>query len=129
MRNYFDTLCFSNIQLFFFGRSRGSQAMPPYIPEDEVKSCCGFMVTESVSIRWFIIMIAFVGFCCTIVGTVLGAVQTHSSEYITVTLILIGEFLSLIYLLPHHPLSRNIFLRDGLFSFSWVGLKSSQIQF
>ena len=36
-------------------------------------------------------MIAFVGLCCTVVGTVLGAVKTHNSEYVTVTLLMIGE--------------------------------------
>ncbi|MPC62590.1 hypothetical protein E2C01_056677 [Portunus trituberculatus] len=50
------------------------------------------MVTQAVSIRWFIIMIAFVGLCCTVVGTVLGAVKTYNSEYVTITLLMIGEY-------------------------------------
>lgn len=49
------------------------------------------MVTQAVSIRWFIIMIAFVGLCCTVVGTVLGAVKTYNSEYVTITLLMIGK--------------------------------------
>lgn len=54
------------------------------------------MVTQAVSIRWFIIMIAFVGLCCTVVGTVLGAVKTYNSEYVTITLLMIGVGIVLI---------------------------------
>ncbi|XP_018017707.2 transcription factor mef2A [Hyalella azteca] len=54
------------------------------------------LVTQAVSIRWFIIMIAFVGLCCTVVGTVLGAIKTHNSEYVTITLLMIGVGIVLI---------------------------------
>ncbi|KAF2348379.1 hypothetical protein FHG87_020866 [Trinorchestia longiramus] len=64
--------------------------------EEEGKSCCGMLVTQAVSIRWFIIMIAFVGLCCTVVGTVLGAIKTHNSEYVTITLLMIGVGIVLI---------------------------------
>ncbi|XP_063852147.1 uncharacterized protein LOC135095309 [Scylla paramamosain] len=76
--------------------SRGSPRGPPYLGEEEAKSCCGLMVTQAVSIRWFIIMIAFVGLCCTVVGTVLGAVKTYNSEYVTITLLMIGVGIVLI---------------------------------
>ncbi|KAK3875223.1 hypothetical protein Pcinc_019884 [Petrolisthes cinctipes] len=76
--------------------SRGSPRGPPYLGEEEAKSCCGLLVTQAVSIRWFIIMIAFVGLCCTVVGTVLGAVKTYNSEYVTITLLMIGVGIVLI---------------------------------
>lgn len=88
------TISHSNVSLSlpFFFRSRGSPRGPPYLGEEEAKSCCGLLVTQAVSIRWFIIMIAFVGLCCTVVGTVLGAVKTYNSEYVTITLLMIGEY-------------------------------------
>lgn len=55
------------------------------------KSCCGVMVTQTVSIRWFIVMIAFVGICCAVVGTVLGAMRSSGREHLTVSLLMIGE--------------------------------------
>lgn len=76
-------------QLFRSGTSR--RVPSPYLGEEEAKSCCGLLVTQAVSIRWFIIMISFVGFCCTVVGTVLGAVKTNNSEYVTITLLMIGK--------------------------------------
>ena len=48
--------------------------------ETESKSCCGLAASQTVSIRWFIVMIAFVGICCSVVGTVLGL------EHLTVSL-------------------------------------------
>ncbi|CAL4108026.1 unnamed protein product [Meganyctiphanes norvegica] len=82
--------------IFGSRRSRSSPRGPPYLGEEEGKSCCGLMVTQAVSIRWFIIMIAFVGLCCTVVGTVIGAVKTYNSEYVTITLLMIGVGIVLI---------------------------------
>nr|CAD7429770.1 unnamed protein product [Timema monikensis] len=69
-------------------RSRRSQH---YTPEEEPKSCCGVVVTQTVSIRWFIVMIAFVGICCAVVGTVLGAMKASGREHLTVSLLMIGS--------------------------------------
>jgi len=70
-------------------RSRGSM----YAGEESGKSCCGVVVTQTVSIRWFIVMIAFVGICCAVVGTVLGAMRTSGREHLTVSLLMIGTFI------------------------------------
>ena len=61
-----------------------------FLGEDDPKSCCGVTVTQTVSIRWFIVMIAFVGICCSIVGTVLGAMKASGREHLTVSLLMIG---------------------------------------
>ena len=63
--------------------------------EGESKTCCGLAVSQTVSIRWFIVMIAFVGICCSVVGTVLGAMKAQGREHLTVSLLMIGESLSL----------------------------------
>ena len=55
------------------------------------KACCGVTVTQAVSIRWFIVMIAFVGICCSVVGTVLGAMKASGREHLTVSLLMIGK--------------------------------------
>lgn len=60
-------------------------------PEGESKTCCGLAVSQTVSIRWFIVMIAFVGICCSVVGTVLGAMKAQGREHLTVSLLMIGE--------------------------------------
>ncbi|XP_075559160.1 uncharacterized protein LOC142590660 isoform X4 [Dermacentor variabilis] len=62
----------------------------------EPKHCCGVLVTQTVSIRWFIVMIAFVGLCCAIVGTVLGALKATGREHLTVSLLMIGVGIVLI---------------------------------
>ncbi len=72
---------------FDYFRSRGSM----YAGEESGKSCCGVMVTQTVSIRWFIVMIAFVGICCAVVGTVLGAMRSSGREHLTVSLLMIGK--------------------------------------
>ena len=77
--------------MFLNCRSRGSERAAGYLGDEDMKSCCGVLVTQAVSIRWFIIMIAFVGLCCTVVGTVLGAVKNNTSEYLTITLLMIGK--------------------------------------
>ena len=38
-------------------------------------------------------MIAFVGICCSVVGTVLGAMKASGREHLTVSLLMIGKFL------------------------------------
>lgn len=60
------------------------------------KACCGVTVTQAVSIRWFIVMIAFVGICCSVVGTVLGAMKASGREHLTVSLLMIGVGIVLI---------------------------------
>jgi len=64
--------------------------------EEEAKSCCGVSVSQTVSIRWFIVMIAFVGICCAVVGTVLGAMKASGREHLTVSLLMIGVGIVLI---------------------------------
>ena len=59
--------------------------------DGESKTCCGLAVSQTVSIRWFIVMIAFVGICCSVVGTVLGAMKAQGREHLTVSLLMIGE--------------------------------------
>jgi len=53
-------------------------------------------VSQTVSIRWFIVMIAFVGICCAVVGTVLGAMKASGREHLTVSLLMIGVGIVLI---------------------------------
>ncbi|GAB6032628.1 hypothetical protein CHUAL_011507 [Chamberlinius hualienensis] len=77
-------------------RSRGTPRGSHYTPEDEPKHCCGVAVTQTVSIRWFIVMIAFVGLCCAVVGTVLGALKATGREHLTVSLLMIGVGIVLI---------------------------------
>lgn len=75
--------------IFKFFRSRRSGQT--YTSEDQPKSCCGVLLTQTVSIRWFIVMIAFVGVCCAIVGTILGAMKASGREHLTVSLLMIGK--------------------------------------
>jgi len=65
------------------------------------------MVSQSVSIRWFIVMIAFVGICCAIVGTVLGAMKASGREHLTVSLLMIG---TLFKGCPPYPLTNLEFI-------------------
>ncbi|XP_076332144.1 uncharacterized protein LOC143237127 isoform X1 [Tachypleus tridentatus] len=83
------------------GRNRlngrmGTFTAPAASETEEPKHCCGVMVTQTVSIRWFIVMIAFVGLCCAIVGTVLGALKATGREHLTVSLLMIGVGIVLI---------------------------------
>ena len=79
--------------LFLFFRSRTSLRGAPLLASEEPdqKNCCGVAVTQTVSIRWFIVMIAFVGICCSVVGTVLGAMKASGREHLTVSLLMIGK--------------------------------------
>ncbi|CAG0879840.1 unnamed protein product [Darwinula stevensoni] len=63
---------------------------------EEPKSCCGLVVNQAASIRWFIVLIAFVGLCCAVVGTVLGALRATGREHLTVSLLMIGVGIVLI---------------------------------
>ncbi|XP_035224242.1 histone-lysine N-methyltransferase SETD1A-like [Stegodyphus dumicola] len=74
---------------------------PAASESDEPKHCCGVMVTQTVSIRWFIVMIAFVGLCCAIVGTVLGALKATGREHLTVSLLMIGKYFSFSLIISH----------------------------
>ncbi|XP_013784829.1 uncharacterized protein LOC106468923 [Limulus polyphemus] len=77
--------------------TRGAVYTAPAASEnDEPKHCCGLIVTQAISIRWFIAMIAFVGLCCAVVGTVLGALKTTGREHLTVSLLMIGVGIVLI---------------------------------
>uniref|UniRef100_A0A1B6LQ45 Uncharacterized protein n=1 Tax=Graphocephala atropunctata TaxID=36148 RepID=A0A1B6LQ45_9HEMI len=71
------------------GRRR-SRLSPHFTPEDEPKSCCGVAVSQTLSIRWFIILIFLVGICCAVVGTILGAMKATGREHLTVSLLMIG---------------------------------------
>ena len=62
-----------------------------YSADEEPKSCCGVLVGQPVSIRWFILLILLVGLCCAVVGTVLGAMKASGREHLTVSLLMIGE--------------------------------------
>lgn len=76
---------------------------------EEPKHCCGVMVTQTVSIRWFIVMIAFVGLCCAIVGTVLGALKATGREHLTVSLLMIGKSkLTFVYILFVKPVKTDL---------------------
>ena len=72
-------------------RSRRYPRGQHYTPEEEPKSCCGVVLTQAISIRWFIVIIAVVGICCAVVGTVLGAMKASGRDHLTVSLLLIGE--------------------------------------
>jgi len=74
-----------------FARRRGGcEGVEAGLFEDDSKPCCGVLVSQSVSIRWFVVMIAFVGICCAVVGTVLGAMKASGREHLTVSLLMIG---------------------------------------
>ncbi|XP_059081777.1 uncharacterized protein LOC131879454 isoform X2 [Tigriopus californicus] len=85
-----------------FGRSHFRH--PPFFGDEDFraggsgsgKNCCGVHVTQTVSIRWFIVMIAFLGICCSVVGTVLGALKASGREHLTVSLLMIGVGIVLI---------------------------------
>lgn len=74
----------------------GGMGVEASLLEDDCKTCCGVLVSQSVSIRWFIVMIAFVGICCAVVGTVLGAMKASGREHLTVSLLMIGVGIVLI---------------------------------
>ncbi|XP_044734067.1 putative uncharacterized protein DDB_G0277255 isoform X2 [Chrysoperla carnea] len=78
------------------GMRRSRRSGQTYTSEDQPKSCCGVLLTQTVSIRWFIVMIAFVGVCCAIVGTILGAMKASGREHLTVSLLMIGVGIILI---------------------------------
>lgn len=63
----------------------------PYASEEEPKTCCGMSASQAVSIRWFIIVIAVIGICCTLAGTALGAARSAGKEHLTLSLLMIGK--------------------------------------
>lgn len=63
------------------------------------KSCCGIYLTQAVSIRWFIILIAFFGVCCSVAGTILGALKASVGEHLTISLLMIGNLFNSVLLL------------------------------
>ncbi|XP_054282523.1 uncharacterized protein LOC128999841 [Macrosteles quadrilineatus] len=68
----------------------GRRRSPHFASEDQPKSCCGVAVSQTLTVRWFIILIFLVGLCCAIVGTVLGAMKATGREHLTVSLLMIG---------------------------------------
>ena len=78
------------------------------------KSCCGLanIMTQALSVRWFIVLIAFVGVCCAVVGTVLGAMKASGREHLTVSLLMIGEWqffsATIIIISSHGALNQTI---------------------
>lgn len=55
------------------------------------KQCCGLLATHSVAIRWLVVVIAFLGLLCSVVGTIVGVVKATGREHLTVALLLIGK--------------------------------------
>lgn len=54
-------------------------------------ACCGFLLlSQTVSVRWFIVIIAFVGLSCAVVGTVLGTLRSAGRQNLTVALLMIS---------------------------------------
>merc|ERR1719445_1889660 len=85
------------------------------------KTCCGVVVSQTVSIRWFIVMIAFVGICCAVVGTVLGAMKASGREHLTVSLLMIGVGIVLITV---SGIAWRLTSQDGPSCRSMLGLSS-----
>ena len=81
----------------FVGGLGAGDVHPHHHHHPDSKTCCGVSVSQTVSIRWFIVMIAFVGICCAVVGTVLGAMKASGREHLTVSLLMIGQYHSLQY--------------------------------
>jgi len=113
----------------FSRRSRNDdveqQQQQTCIPHDspDVKSCCGVSVSQTVSIRWFIVMIAFVGICCAVVGTVLGAMKASGREHLTVSLLMIGVGIVLITV---SGIAWRLTSQDGPSCRAMLGLSSYQ---
>merc|ERR1719422_1321922 len=80
----------------FVGGLGAGDVHPHHHHHPDSKTCCGVSVSQTVSIRWFIVMIAFVGICCAVVGTVLGAMKASGREHLTVSLLMIGVGIVLI---------------------------------
>lgn len=61
------------------------------------KSC---LTCTGLSIRWFILLISFIGLVCAVIGTFLGAARPTGKEHLTLALLMIGKFL--IVILSYH---------------------------
>ena len=57
-------------------------------------------------------MIAFVGICCSVVGTVLGAMKASGREHLTVSLLMIGtynfEYIALVFIAKRERITNFI---------------------
>ncbi len=65
------------------------------VSETETSASKTCLSCNGVSIRWFILLIAFIGLLCAIIGTILGALRTTGREHLTLALLMIGELLNL----------------------------------
>ncbi|CAB3385799.1 Hypothetical predicted protein [Cloeon dipterum] len=63
---------------------------------EEPKSCCGLVLTQAASIRWFIVLIAFVGVCSSVVGTGLGAMRATGRDHLSISLLMIAVGIALV---------------------------------
>ncbi|XP_074595191.1 uncharacterized protein LOC141850458 isoform X2 [Brevipalpus obovatus] len=57
------------------------------------KSC---LTCSGLSIRWFILLISFIGLICAVIGTFLGAARPTGKEHLTLALLMIGVGIVLI---------------------------------
>ena len=87
-----------------------------------------------MSIRWFIVMIAFVGICCSIVGTVLGAMKASGREHLTVSLLMIGKDIYFIFIVMHWgqnhnkvTVSQTVSIRWFIVMIAFVGICCSMV--
>ncbi|XP_072161759.1 uncharacterized protein [Bemisia tabaci] len=71
-------------------RSRFGGRESHYTPEEEPKSCCGVSLSQTLAIRWFILVVFFLGLCCAVVGSVLGVMRISGREHLTVSILMIG---------------------------------------
>lgn len=62
------------------------------VSETETSASKTCLSCNGVSIRWFILLIAFIGLLCAIIGTILGALRTTGREHLTLALLMIGKF-------------------------------------
>lgn len=66
------------------------------VSETETSASKTCLSCNGVSIRWFILLIAFIGLLCAIIGTILGALRTTGREHLTLALLMIGVGIILI---------------------------------
>ena len=61
------------------------------VSETETSASKTCLSCNGLSIRWFILLIAFIGLLCAIIGTILGALRSTGREHLTLALLMIGE--------------------------------------
>ncbi|XP_054160804.1 type-2 histone deacetylase 1-like [Oppia nitens] len=66
------------------------------VSETETSTSKTCLSCNGVSIRWFILLIAFIGLLCSIIGTILGALRSTGREHLTLALLMIGVGIILI---------------------------------